>query len=70
MDHAEFLKRVRQYIKTPTKDIEEQLDAFCDACTYIAGQYDEDEPFKKLNEEIEAFEKGRKACELRHTPAC
>ena len=61
MDHTEFLKRVRQYIKTPTKDVEEQLDAFCDTCSYIPGQYDQDEPFQKLNEHILQFEKGRKA---------
>ncbi|KAI7380335.1 hypothetical protein KC336_g19009, partial [Hortaea werneckii] len=29
MDHEEYLKRVKSYIKTPTKDIEQQLDEFC-----------------------------------------
>lgn len=60
MDRTEFLKRVRSYIKVPTKEIEEQLASFCDLCTYIAGQYDEDEPFVKLNKHLEEFEKGKK----------
>jgi glucose-6-phosphate 1-dehydrogenase len=60
MDHKEYIKRVRSYIKTPTKEIEEQLDNFCDICTYIAGQYDEDEPFKVLDKHIEEIESGRK----------
>ena len=60
MDHKEYLKRVRSYIKTPTKEVEEQLDAFCDICTYIPGQYDQDEPFKQLDKHIEEIEHGRK----------
>lgn len=60
MDHTEYLKRVKSYIKTPTKDIEEQLESFCEACTYIAGQYDQDEPFQQLNEHLERYEKDRK----------
>ncbi|KAJ5119032.1 hypothetical protein N7526_010669 [Penicillium atrosanguineum] len=38
MDHEEYLKRVRSYIKVPTKEIEEQLDQFCQLCTYVSGQ--------------------------------
>ncbi len=59
MDHTEYIKRVRSYIKTPTKEVEEQLDSFCDVCSYIPGQYDQDEPFQKLNEHIKELEKGR-----------
>lgn len=59
MDHAEFLKRVRSYIKTPTKEVEEQLDQFCSICTYIAGKYDEDGPFQELDKHILEIEKGR-----------
>ena len=61
MDHTEYLKRVKSYIKTPTKDVEEQLEQFCSICTYIAGQYDQDAPFQELNEALEDIEKDRKA---------
>ncbi|RMZ79469.1 hypothetical protein DV738_g3415, partial [Chaetothyriales sp. CBS 135597] len=59
MDHAEFLKRVRSYIKTPTKEVEEQLDDFCSICTYLAGQYDQDAPFQELDKHIGEIEKDR-----------
>lgn len=59
MDHTEYLKRVKSYIKTPTKEIEEQLDGFCELCSYISGQYDQDEPFQNLNKHLEELEKGR-----------
>lgn len=60
MDHTEYLRRVRSYIKTPTKEVEEQLDQFCSICTYIPGQYDQDEPFQKLDQHIKDIEKNRK----------
>ena len=60
MDHTEYLRRVKSYIKTPTKEVEEQLDAFCEACTYISGQYDQDEPFKQLDKHILEIESNRK----------
>lgn len=61
MDRAEYLKRVKSYIKVPTKEMEEQLEAFCEICSYLPGQYDDDEPFKNLNQHLEEIEKGRKA---------
>jgi glucose-6-phosphate 1-dehydrogenase len=60
MDHAEYLRRVRSYIKVPTKDIEEQLDGFCQLCTYISGQYDQDESFINLNRHLEELERNHK----------
>jgi glucose-6-phosphate 1-dehydrogenase len=60
MDRNEYLKRVKSYIKTPTKDVEEQLEAFCEACTYVSGQYDQDGPFEELNKHLEEYEKDRK----------
>lgn len=41
MDHDEYLKRVRSYIKVPTKEIEEQLDQFCNMCTYVSESQDQ-----------------------------
>lgn len=59
MDHEEYIKRVKSYIKTPTKEIEQQLEEFCGLCTYISGQYDEDESFINLRKHLEEIEKGR-----------
>lgn len=60
MDHEEYLKRVKSYIKTPTKDMEQQLQEFCSICTYISGQYDKDESFIELRIHLEELEKGQK----------
>lgn len=56
MDHAEYLKRVKSFIKTPTKDLEKQLEEFCAACTYVSGQYDRDDSFQELNRHLEELE--------------
>jgi glucose-6-phosphate 1-dehydrogenase len=59
MDHEEYLKRIKSYIKTPTKEIEQQLQEFGDLCTYVSGQYDKDESFNELNKALEKLEQGR-----------
>ncbi|KAI0999566.1 Glucose-6-phosphate 1-dehydrogenase [Podosphaera aphanis] len=60
MNHDEFLKRVKSYIKTPTKDLEQQLQEFCSLSSYVSGQYDKDEGFIGLREHLESLEAGRK----------
>ena len=60
MDHEEYLKRVKSYIKTPTKEMQEQLDEFCGMCSYVAGQYDQDDSFIELRKHLEELEKSRK----------
>ena len=60
MDHEEFLKRVKSYIKTTTKDMEQQLQEFCDIRTYVSGQYDKDESFEQLDKHLAQIENGRK----------
>jgi glucose-6-phosphate 1-dehydrogenase len=60
MDHEEFLKRVKSYIKTPTKELEKQLEEFCGFCSYISGQYDKDESFVELEKHMQELEQGRK----------
>lgn len=60
MDHDEFLRRVKSYIKTPTKDMEKLLEDFCGLCTYVSGQYDRDDSFQALNKHLEDIEKDRK----------
>lgn len=59
MDHDEYLKRVKSYIKTPTKDLEKQLEEFCSFCTYVSGQYDQDDSFISLRKHLEELEQGR-----------
>ncbi|KAI1311405.1 glucose-6-phosphate 1-dehydrogenase [Xylaria venustula] len=59
MDHEEYLKRVKSYIKTPTKDLEQQLADFTKLCSYVSGQYDQDDSFHQLNKHLEDIEKGR-----------
>jgi glucose-6-phosphate 1-dehydrogenase len=59
MDHDEYLRRIRSYMKTPTKEIEQQLDDFCGLCTYVSGQYDKDESFTQLNKHLEDLERGK-----------
>ena len=61
MDHEEYLKRVKSHIKVPTKDMEHQLADFCKLCTYVSGQYDQDESFVELRKHLEELEKGQKA---------
>ena len=60
MDREEYLKRVKSYIKTPTKDLEKQLEEFCNFCTYVSGQYDQDDSFIQLEKHMQEIEKGRK----------
>lgn len=60
MDHDEYIRRIRSYIKTPTKESEQQLDEFCSICTYVSGQYDRDDSFLQLNKHLEELEQGRK----------
>lgn len=59
MDREEYLRRVKSSIKTPTKEMEEQLADFCNLCSYISGQYDQDESFVNLRKHLEELEKGR-----------
>lgn len=60
MDHEEFLKRVKSYIKTPTKELEKQLEEFVGFCSYVSGQYDKDESFIELEKHLGELEQGRK----------
>jgi glucose-6-phosphate 1-dehydrogenase len=59
MDHEEYIRRVKSYIKTPTKEMEEQLEQFVGLCSYISGQYDQDESFINLRKHLEHLEGDR-----------
>lgn len=60
MDHEEYLKRVKSYIKTPTKEVEDQLNEFTKLCSYVSGQYDQDESFQQLDKHLQDMEKDQK----------
>lgn len=59
MDHEEYVRRIKSYMKTPTKEVEQQLEEFLGLCTYISGQYDKDESFQALDKHLEKLEGGR-----------
>lgn len=59
MDKTEYLNRVKSYIKTPAKEVEDQLQDFLTRCSYVSGQYDEDESFQSLEVRLKEVEKGR-----------
>ncbi|CAG8745997.1 15249_t:CDS:2, partial [Gigaspora rosea] len=52
----EFHNRLLEYAKLPTDPIKEQFTEFLKICTYISGQYDKDEDYKRLNKAIEEVE--------------
>jgi glucose-6-phosphate 1-dehydrogenase len=60
MDHTEFLRRVKSNIKTLNKEMEGQLEKFTAICSYVSGQYDQDDSFINLRKHLEELEKGRK----------
>ncbi|KAH0348309.1 glucose-6-phosphate dehydrogenase, partial [Aureobasidium melanogenum] len=58
MDHPEFIKRVKSNIKTPTKEVEDQLEEFCSFCTYIQGdKYEDDKYYEGLEKHLSELEK-------------
>ncbi|GAA6033856.1 hypothetical protein JCM8097_000372 [Rhodosporidiobolus ruineniae] len=56
MDKEEYHKRVSQYIKTPIPALKKKLEEFLELCTYVAGQYDQDDGFEELEKEIKKCE--------------
>ncbi|KAF0512390.1 glucose-6-phosphate 1-dehydrogenase [Gigaspora margarita] len=52
----EFHNRLFEYAKLPTDPIKEQFKEFLKICTYISGQYDKDEDYKRLNKAVEEVE--------------
>ncbi|SCZ88368.1 BZ3500_MvSof-1268-A1-R1_Chr10-2g02934 [Microbotryum saponariae] len=56
MDEEEYHKRVVQYIKTPIPAMKKKLEEFVGLCTYVSGQYDDDESFQGLEKELKRIE--------------
>jgi len=59
MEHDEYLKRVKSHIKTPSKEIEDQLAQFVELCSYVSGQYDQDDGFEALEKHLGELEGDR-----------
>ncbi|GAA5893840.1 hypothetical protein JCM6882_003108 [Rhodosporidiobolus microsporus] len=60
MDKEEYHKRVAQYIKTPIPALKKKLEEFLEICTYVSGQYDQDQGFEDLEKEIKKCEESYK----------
>ena len=59
MEHEDFLQRVTSNIKTSTQELEAKLKEFRSICSYLSGQYDEDDSYSELRKYLESHEKGR-----------
>ncbi|KAG9012651.1 Glucose-6-phosphate 1-dehydrogenase [Tulasnella sp. JGI-2019a] len=63
MTDAEYHQRITEYIKNdkPEQEITDKIEEFKKICTYVAGSYDQDGDFQRLEEhlrEIESHYKG------------
>ncbi|GJN92921.1 hypothetical protein Rhopal_005964-T1 [Rhodotorula paludigena] len=56
MSHEDFQSKVTKYIKTPIPAMKQKLEEFLKACSYVSGQYDQDEGFELLEKEIKKAE--------------
>lgn len=52
----EYHKRVTQYIKAPIPAMKKKLEEFLERCTYVSGQYDQDDGFEALEKELKKCE--------------
>lgn len=52
----EFHKRASQHIKAPIPALKKKLEEFLSICSYVSGQYDEDESFQTLEKELNKVE--------------
>lgn len=56
----DYHKRVSQYIKTPIPAMKQKLEEFLKICTYVSGQYDQDDGFEALEKELKKCEESYK----------
>lgn len=59
MDDDDYKKRISSYIKVPDDAVKAKLDEFLGMCSYVAGTYDTDEGFQKLDKHLADIEAGR-----------
>ncbi|KAK9466804.1 glucose-6-phosphate dehydrogenase [Lipomyces arxii] len=62
MSEEDYHKRISQYIKLPNETVETQLKEFIAMCTYVSGQYDQDEGFQSLTAHMKEIEGSKKEC--------
>lgn len=55
-DPQEYHKRAASYIKAPIPAMKKKLEEFLKICTYVSGQYDDDESFQGLEKELVKIE--------------
>lgn len=52
MDDAEYKKRLSSYFKLETDELQKKAEEFKKLCTYVSGQYDQDDGFQELDKHI------------------
>ena len=61
MSHDEFIGLVTSSLKLPGDQVIEQLDRFCNICTYVSGHDAGDKPYEELRHHLEELERGKQA---------
>jgi len=56
LDLDKFHERISGYVKFPNDETRQQFSEFLKICTYVSGQYDNDDDYKRLNQKIEEIE--------------
>nr|CAG8640661.1 12361_t:CDS:2 [Entrophospora candida]CAG8644559.1 6124_t:CDS:2 [Entrophospora candida] len=57
LDLKTFHERISAFVKILNDEIRQQLSEFLKLCTYVSGQYDNDDDYKRLNKNIEDIER-------------
>ncbi|CAJ0750172.1 7112_t:CDS:2 [Entrophospora sp. SA101] len=57
LDLKTFHERISAFVKILNDEIRQQLSEFLKLCTYVSGQYDNDDDYKRLNKSIEDIER-------------
>lgn len=61
MSHDEFINHIKSSMKVPDDEVKEQLDDFCEKCTYVSGHDKGDKPYEELRDHLEELEWGKQA---------
>ena len=61
ISHDEFIGLVTSSLKLPGDQVKEQLDRFCNICTYVSGHDAGDKPYEELRHHLEQLERGKLA---------
>ncbi|MCJ1270281.1 Glucose-6-phosphate 1-dehydrogenase [Lobaria immixta] len=61
MSHDEFINHIKSSMKVPDDEVKDQLDDFCEKCTYVSGHDKGDKPYEELRDHLEELEWGKQA---------